>query len=587
MAEQSLSTFPSWVYSSAYRGPFKNKILIADLAKIETGEYTDISSYVTDVSVNYTMDLASELSFDIVDPQLLMSENNYFIVTRDVVYQTQTIGQIEPYSNNIRLVNQTFEMANISTQQGPGGSVTYSIKCYTKAIQQMKRDKKPGLVKGSGTAFIRNAARKYGLEAYCQQTSKSQSVKSSGEKQKESLWTVMQKLADDANFVLFEVDGILIFGSEEWLMHNWGTDKKITIEDVKRGSKKDLRDKKKDGKLKKTQIWVPLQFPNDGPQYVGTPGRFTLTQYPSLTKSENDPREGEGSCIVERLNGTQLRPGMTAYVGNIPNMSGFFLIDSVSFNEMTPDAVTVNFRTPKRDEKKYKIRDLPIGKIYAATILSQNQPRVSMVEDSAVAASGRAVVRQGIDSRILPIPTASSPATYPSMEYANITLAYPMIVNDITGGKPDSLSTNDKNSIVSLGNLDLYNRPVLPFDLPETSPVSPYGVHTTYSLTHVFPAGSEYRAVLLPTIYTQGGVAVMKTNAEVVAKYNTAGGYLGSAKHLGVLSGATEKKAILNARDYGWLISQQQEEILAKRFPEYGYNFFLIPNTPGEAGSNW
>ena len=131
-----------------------------------------------------------------------------------------------------------------------------------------------------------------------------------------------------------------------------------------------------------------------------------------------------------------------------------------------------------------------------------------------------------------------------------------------------------------MGNLDLYNRPVLPYATPETFPLSPNWVHTTYSLTHVFAAGSEYRAVLLPTIYTEGGVAVMKTNAEAIAKYNADGGYLGSAKHLGVLSGSTEKKAILNARDYGWLVSQQQEEILAKRFPQYGYNFFFYTEYP-------
>ena len=584
MADQSLSTFPSWVYSSSYRGPFKNKILIADLAKVESGEFTDISSHVTNVSVNYTMDLASELSFDIIDPQLLMSENNYFITARDVIYETQTIGQIEPYSNSLRLVMQIFEMSNISVSQGPGGSVTYSIKCYTKAIQQMKRDKKPGLIKGSGSAFIRNAARKYGLESFCQETSKSQSVKTSGEKQKESLWNVMDRLAGDANFALFEVDGILIFGSEEWLMNKWGTDKRTITETAKPGSKKDLRDKKKDGKLTRTQIWIPLQFPNEGSGYVGTPGRFTLTQYPSLTKSENDPREGEGSCLVERLNGTQIRPGMTAYVGNIPGMSGFFLVDSVSFNEMTPDAVTVSFRTPKRDEKKYKIRDLPVGPIVTQTLLSNNLPRIVTVEQEAIARSGRAIVRNSIDSRILPIPTAASPAEYPTMEYANITLAYPMLSDDITEGKPDSLSTNDKNSIVSLGNLDLFNRPVLPF---LGSTISQSGIHTTYSLTHVFAAGSEYRAVLLPTIYTENGVAVMKTDDEIIAKYNAAGTYLGSAKHLGVLSGSTEKKAILNARDYGWLISQQQQEICAKRFPEAGYKFYLIPNTPGGLDSAW
>lgn len=579
MSTTELVTFPAWTYSTSYRGPYKNKIFIADLPNVKKGSLTDISAYVTNVSVNYTMDLASELSFDIIDPSLGMSNNNYFLVGRDVIYETQTIGQVEPAQSTVRLVSQLFEMSNVGVSQGPGGSVSYSIKCYTKAIQQMKRDKKPGLVKGSGHNFIINAAKKYGLKAVTQQTSKSQSVKASGDKQKESLWDVMKRLADDAQFVLFEVDGFLIFGKEEWLMHKWGMDKDVVDIKVKLGSKRDLLDKKKDGKRRKTYRWVPLQFPNDDPNYYGTKGKFNLIGYPSINKSDNDPREADGSCTVERINGTQLRPGMTAYVGLIPNMSGFYLIDSVSFNEMTPDAVSVTFRTPARDEKTYKIKQIAVGDRYLQTTLASNPPRIVTVEQEAKNEQGVARVKNGLDSRILPLPTAASPFSYPRMEYANLTIAYPAYKTSISSGKPGTNSTNDMNSVIYLGNLDLYNRPVLPAD-------GGNDIKTTYSITHVVQFGSEWRAIILPTIFTQGGVAVEKTEAEVIARYNSAGGYQGTAKYLGVCRGDTKAKAILNARDYAQLISWQQIEIVRSRFPTWNSPEDVI-NVAGGADTVW
>ena len=579
MATTELTSFPGWVYSTPYRGPYKNKIIIADLPNVQKGSFTDISAHVTNVSVNYTMDLASELSFDIIDPSLLMSENNYFLVGRDIIYETQTLGQVDPYSPTVKFVKQLFEIANVGASQGPGGSVSYSIKCYTKAIQQMKRDKTPGTVKGSGSNFIINAAKKYGLKAYTQQTSKSQSIKSSGEKQRESLWDVMKRLADDANFVLFEVDGFLIFGSEEWLMHKWGVDRNVASIKVRLGSKRDMLDKKKDGISKKVQRWVPLQFPNEGPQYVGTPGVFKLTQYPSINKSDNDPREADGSCTVERINGTQLRPGMTTYVGTIPNMSGFYLIDSVSFNEMSPDSVPVSFRTPKRDEKKYKIKQIAVGERYAAVTLSENPPRVVTVAQEAKDAAGQPVVKRGPDPRLLPIPTATT-NNYPTMPYANLTITYPLFKSEIIqNGKYGEDSTNDQNSVIYTGNLNLYNRPILIVDDED--------IRTTYSVTlGPFLFGSEWRAVIVPTIFTQGGLAVQKTEAEVLARYNSQGGYAGTAKYLAVVRGDTKKKAILNARDYGTLISWQQQEILKARYPN-ARKGSDIGNVPGGADSNW
>jgi len=571
-------SFPEWSLARQNRGPFERKILIADLPNLGSGAFTDVSGLLTQASVNYTMDMASELSFEVIDPDLQMAENNYFSLTRDVIYETQTLGRLQPFEPNIVFVRQLFEIANVSVSQGPGGSPAFSIKCYTKAVQQMKRDRKiASSIKGTGTAFVRNAAKKFGLEFYGQQTGKSQQIKSSGSKQADSLWDIMKRLAGDAKFILFEVDGILVFGSEEWLLDKWGSNS-LTVPKFKKDPKNPKKRIQDGTKQKK---FISLQFPNKGVNYIGRAGIFTLTGYPSITKSDNDPREADGSCTVERISGTQIRPGMTAYVGNIPNMSGYYLIDSVSYNEMSPDPVSVSFRTPNRDEEKYKKKELPVGikylQTYADGSISVRVVKQNNKNDAGQSAAG---IRQ--DARIILYPQAAGQLDrYPRMEYANLTIEYPAFINLITNGKPTEKSTGDRNSLIYSGNLDLYTRPVLPDGNNEPK--------TIFSLTITEQYGSEYRAILLPLIYTENGLAVTKENyvSQVESKFWNAGGYEGSGKHLGVLRGKTEKDAILNARDYGKLISLQQRLILKHRFPQYESALSSIPNTAGGSDSSW
>ena len=573
-----VSSFPEWSLSRQNRGPYERKILIADLQNLASNAFTDISGLLTQANVNYTMDLASELSFELIDPNLQMAERNYFTLTRDVIYETQTLGRIQPYEPNLVFVRQLFEIANVSVSQGPGGSPAFSIKCYTKAIQQMKRDRKiASSIKGSGTEFVRNAATKFGLGFYGQQTGKSQQLKSSGSKQADSLWDIMKRLAGDAKFVLFEVDGILIFGSEEWLLDKWGNNS-ITVPKFKKDPKNPEK-KIPDGTKQKK--YISLQFPNKGANYIGRAGVFTLTQYPSITKSDNDPREADGSCTVEKISGTQIRPGMTAYVGNIPNMSGYYLVDSVSYNEMSPDPVSINFRTPNRDEEKYKKKDLPVGIKYIQTY-ADIAIAVKAVQTKTKNKAGQSAAGIRQDARMFPYPQAAGQLDrYPRMEYADLTIAYPAFINLITNGKPTEKSTGDRNSLIYAGNLDLYTRPVLPDGNNEPK--------TIYSLTITEQYGSEYRAILLPLIYTEGGVAVTKENSleAVEQKFWDAGGYEGSGKHLGVLRGVTEKDAIRNARDYGKLVSLQQQLILKHRFSDYASTDTPPPNTPGGADSLW
>jgi hypothetical protein len=525
---------------------------------------------VTDLSVSYSLSQASELSFDVIDVDLKMSRNNYFILGRDVIYETQTLGRVNSFTGEVRQVRQLFEIADVTVAQGPGGSAVYSVKCYSKAYQQMKRDKTPATIKGNGSQYVKNAAKKYGLDFYCEESSKPRNItKAKGSKQQDSVWDVLLRLAGDAKFVLFEVDGVLVFASETFLLHKWGTnirfiDKKIVDKKTKKKSIKKL-----------ARRFIPLQWPNSGPQYIGTAGYFRLIERPTIIKSQNDPYAANGSCLVERFNGVQIRPGMTAYVGTVPNASGYYLVESVSFKEMTPEPVAVGFRTLTRDEEKEAIKLLPLGEKYQQTFVRDAPLRTT--KEAVRDAAGNPITKANPDKRIIGenLPTELFPFRYPEMEYANISRTYAS-----TYGKIPK-STNNRNSVILTGNIDLWNRPIIPI-LNQAS-TKTIGYHTLFTISRIEAAGSEYRAILLPLVYTVNGEAVIKSVEEVYAKYDADGGYSGSAKYLAVVRGSSREDAILNGRDYGLLLSRQQSLIIEKRFP--GINSADFPNTPGGVNS--
>lgn len=570
---------------------YSRKLLIANLPRLADGQYVDITNYITQLSVSYTMDMASSISFEIVDPNLQMSERNYFQIGRDIIYETQTIGSIDGRTGEVRNVQQLFEIASVTVSQGPGCSPSFSIQCYTKAIQQMKRDKNPRSVKGNGTTFIKNAAAKYGLKFFGQQTSKAKQItKSSGSKQAESLWDVMQRLASDAKFVLFEIDGYLVFASEKWLFNKWGSESRNVLEKN--------RDKKTNLVFYKyaSKHYIPLQFKNDAWNYVGRKNIFSLIEYPQITSSDNDPYAINGSCRVERTNATQIRPGMTAYVGLVPNMSSYALIESVTFDEMVPDPVSISFRSPTKDPEKDKIRNIRIGEKYQQTYIPTpgGTPRVETTRSAELSTRyGRnadggpnfGAYGPHLDSRIINHPTSANPYLYPVMEYANLTIAYPLYEPTISAFVLFSniKSTGDKDSMVVSGNINLYNLPVFPAPTQSGSWRPPA---TVAVYVYSFDSGSEVFSVLLPAIYNEGGNAVLKTRSQAIAKYSASGGYLGSAKHYGVFRGGNSNKSTANARDYAALLWVQQiHYVLPKRFPSIQLS--AIPNTVGSTDSNW
>jgi hypothetical protein len=328
---------------------------------------TNLLNNITSINVNYSISGATAVTFEVVDPGLEMTLNNYFQVGQTLIYRSHNTKVLtnENIQNigNEQYMGYFLEIADVTISQGQGNSPIVRVQCYTKAIQQMKRDRKPGVIKGTGSQFVINAAKKYGLECVAQKTSQSQNItQASGEDVADSLWDVLTRLAGeckDANknpFIIFESDGTLYFGSQQWLMYKWGLD-----------SYEHKRWNKKLSKWEKvTRRVTYLNYPQRRRANGVLDTRFTLHTLPTMHKSENDPLEGDGSCIVDRLNGVRLRPGMTVNVGDIPWFTDDFLITSVDFQEMVPDPVAVSFATPPRLEKT--IKPISIGAIYPGSV---------------------------------------------------------------------------------------------------------------------------------------------------------------------------------------------------------------------------
>ena len=324
---------------------------------------TTLHNNILSVKVSFTLDSASAITFDVVDPGFEMAQRNYFQVGQTVIYKSQNIRNITKTSIGLapEYWGYPFEIADVTYEQSNGASPIVRVQAYTKAIQQMKRDRKPGVIKGTSSSFVENAARKYGLDFIGQQTSKTANITTaSGDKQADSVWDVIKRIAQENKFVVFEADGILFFGSQKWLLHKWGLESYSAQKWLPKKTKY----------VQETRYHSYLTYPQTIDNSTGRPyDTFKLLQLPTMHKSENDPHETDGSCIVERTNGVRLRPGMTAFVGNVPFLNGNYLITSVEYEELSPDPVSVQFRTPELTDKEIKnIKQIEVGTIYPGAI---------------------------------------------------------------------------------------------------------------------------------------------------------------------------------------------------------------------------
>lgn len=330
-----------------------------------------INDSILSCQVNYSTDMATEITLQIIDRDytkttgsleggLSFASANYFNIGRDVTYTTKTIASTvfddTAKIASVNLKTILMEVAEISVSQDQSVSPIWTIKCRPKAVQQMKRDKKPEVISGNGAAYVRAACKKYGLLSVVEETTKSKKItKASGENEADSVWDVITNLAQQAKFKCFECDGTLFFGSMKWLMYKWGPDSISYAAKIKNNK---FNPPKEETKIV-TRRYIPL--------IPGELGKaYELLKMPAMNKSDNAVMEATGSAEIDRTNGVGIRPGMTVFVGGIPTFIGYYLVTSVNFEERSPNPVGINFQTPERKPKE-KILNIDVGSIYADT----------------------------------------------------------------------------------------------------------------------------------------------------------------------------------------------------------------------------
>jgi hypothetical protein len=430
---------------------------------LQIGDLTEkqmatVASNLLTLNINYTMDMASQLSFVVIDPGFEMASNNYFNIGRDVVYETTSVSKIKVANSSsgtgepiISRIRHIYEISSFSVKQNGSASPQWSVEAMPKAVQQMKRDKKPSSIGGSGYTFVQKAANKYGLRFVGEKSARIKSAsKNSGDGQQDSVWTVMKSIADNSQYVLFVADGTLYFGTHQWLMYKWGTEKIEGKIKLKNG--KPIIGKNKLPEKYPDKFFIPMEY---APINKANNRRFEVLSLPSMRDSGNDPLEGSGNLMVARDNGVQLRPGMTIRINNVPTMSSFYLITSVTFGEQITDPVSVEFRTPERlkvNGKEPKIPQLPIGKIFNSSYF-QPSPRLGATT------VGRPVFNEttpqfvGVGTTINPV----GPQNIAKIPNSRRLRTYPNTKAELLSFKGSGLVPED---ILVGGNIDCYNRPI-------------------------------------------------------------------------------------------------------------------------------
>jgi len=250
---------------------------------------------ITAIKLSFTMDLASQLTISLSDPALQLNSRNFFQIRRPVTYG-----------------GTLFEISSVQLSQGVGGDATVELECRSRPVQLLKRDKGPETYgAASPTQFAAICAARYGMGFVGQETAEVLTItKTSSVDTDESSWDVLQRLAGESQFVVFESSNVLYFATQQYLLNRLNV--------------------------------VSTNYP------PRTTDAFQLIGLPTFRSSDDDPMQADFQSIMFRNNATQLRPGMTIQVNGVNNFALRYLITEVSFEEKSEQPVSVSGRTPEK-----------------------------------------------------------------------------------------------------------------------------------------------------------------------------------------------------------------------------------------------
>jgi len=262
-------------------------------------QQVNVSNFVTEANVSFTMDMNSQMTVKLLDPGLTFTNNNYFQIRRPVRFQ-----------------GNWMEIASVSIEPGPGTDAFVTLECRLQGIQRLKRDKRPvDISAASATQFAAVAAAKAGLSFAGQESTVFNQIPTPTDEPSTdpSTFDVLQQLAGENNFVVFEAAGTLFFGSQEWLLNTvkWG------------------------------------RFAINYPYREQTSNGLRLMQMPGFRTSDDDPMAAEFQILLQRQNATQIRPGMSVYINGVDVFRNWYLVTEVSWDIGAVDLpVAVSGRTP-------------------------------------------------------------------------------------------------------------------------------------------------------------------------------------------------------------------------------------------------
>ena len=344
-------------------GPRESDFRWDDVSLI--GGQSNIDKAILSAGIHYSTDMASQLTLQVHDPNFSLARDNYFAIGRTIWYRSYTHSQfnrpVEPQFQEDAgsRIWQRFELASATMGPGPAAGPVWTLMLRPKGIQQLKRNRNSESIGGTGSAFIEAAARWAGLDSVVQTTDEAASLWKTEGEVTENAWDVMGRIAGESaedekhtRFMLFEVDNVLFFGTQRWLLGQWGMEYNPALEVMPNtaGSKR----------TGMNYITMPWNWNNSG---VG--GVFRLLSLPRVTRSDNNPLEVTGSLQLDRFNGRSLRPGMTIFldIDGTQYFNGYYLINDVSFDHYGTSAVSVSFRSPERIPKD--IHQLEVGQRFA------------------------------------------------------------------------------------------------------------------------------------------------------------------------------------------------------------------------------
>jgi hypothetical protein len=270
------------------------------IAELSGNKLASIRDAITSIEVSWSIDAVSEVTFEIWDSDYRMINANYFQIRRGLTFN-----------------GAAFEIASMEVTSASKATPIVKIEARRTSIQRMKRDKNPQAYGGgSATDYARAVAGAFGLNFVGQPTDEQAAqIQSNTGGRADSVWDVLKRNAGAAQFAVFESDNTLYFASEEWLLGKWAN----------------------------------LSF--NWPTFRAT-DPFLLYQIPNCRTSDDDPKEAEIRCVVDRTNAVNLRPGMTVNFNGINGFNGPYLISLVSYTLEPMDPVSVTLRTPVKPEPR-------------------------------------------------------------------------------------------------------------------------------------------------------------------------------------------------------------------------------------------